>query len=208
MEEQNQSPTLLLTFVADNSASMQAGKLAELMPAFRNFAAGMTGNPNVEFELILFDTFAPAVAKSFDLPAVHPVSAGKMPFLGRAIDMAYKRLFEREAALTAEGKAVFRPWMFILSDGMTLDAMEESVNRLDSAERAGKLMYLPFRLSPKLISERLHYLDRTKHMIEIIPGHIADFFAFVAKMADLRRTLPADAPMKFSKSDFEGWALL
>lgn len=208
MEEQNQSPTLLLSFVVDNSASMQAGKLAELMPAFRDFATGMQERPDVEFELVLFDTFAPTVAKSFDSPKVNPVSGGKMPLLGRAIDLAGTRLFEREAALTAAERPVFRPWMFILSDGMTLDAMEESVNRLDSAERAGKLMYLPFRLSPKLLSDRLHYLDRTKHMIEIIPGHIADFFAFVAKMADLRRTLPADAPMKFSKSDFEGWAVL
>lgn len=208
MEEQNQSPVLLLTFVADNSASMQGEKLSELMPAFRDFAATMSHNSEVEFELILFDTFAPTVAKAFDSPEVRPVSGGKLPLLGRAIDMAGTRLFEREAALTAAGKPVYRPWMFILSDGMALDAVEESVNRLDSAERAGKLMYLPFRLSTKLLSERLHYLDRTKHMIEIIPGHIADFFAFVARMADLRRTLPTDAPMKFSKTDFEGWAVL
>lgn len=208
MEEQKQSPTLLLSFVVDNSASMQAGKLAELMPAFRSFAADMREKTHVEFELILFDTFTPAVAKAFDSPEIRPVSAGKLPLLGRAIDLSFARLTEREAKLTAAGSTVFRPWMFILSDGMTMDAMEDSVTRLEEAERAGKLMYLPFRLSQKLISERMQYLDRTKHMIEIIPGHIADFFDFAKKMIELRRTLPTETPMKFSKSDFEGWALL
>ena len=208
MEENNVTPKLLLSFVVDNSISMREGKMAELMPAFREFAAMMEACPHVEFELILFDQFAPTVAKEFASAEVQPVTAGKLPLLGRAIDLAADRIEARTAELAAAAVPVFRPWMFILSDGMTFDAMEESTDRLDLAEREGKPLYLPFRLSKEIYSERLQYLDRTKHMVEILSGHIGDFFDFAAKMAQLRGTMPSDATVKFSKSDFEGWAVL
>ncbi|MBE6702991.1 MAG: hypothetical protein E7585_06235 [Ruminococcaceae bacterium] len=207
MEEMTvKTPKLLLSFVVDNSASVKGERLGELMRAFRAFA---TEAPDfLEWELLTFDTFAPAVIKNFTAPDIAPVSAGRFPLLGRAIMTAADRLDARAKALREAGERVYRPWMFVLSDGFTVDAMEEVCARLERMEKAEELLYLPFKLSSQLTTERLQCMDRGKHMIEIVAGGVDGFFAFVKGMIDQRATLAPDAKVKFSKNDFEGWAVL
>ena len=103
---------------------------------------------------------------------------------------------------------LYRPWLFILSDGFAYDEMEEAVARLEKADRDGKLLYMPFKLRSKIYTDRLQCLDRTKHMIEIKNGAVGGFFDWVAKMAQMRLDTPPTGGIKFSKNDFEGWAVL
>ena len=79
---------------------------------------------------------------------------------------------------------------------------------LERAEREGELMYLPFKLSGGAVCDRVQALDRSKHLIRINEGCIESFFAFVLHMIGQRAALPLDEGVKFSKSDFEGWATL
>ena len=207
MEEKTMTPKLLLSFVVDNSASHKGERLGEWIRAFRAFGAELPAF--LEWELITFDTFSPTVVKSFEQKEIAPVSAARFPLLGRAIGTAIDRIEARAGALREAGEQVYRPWMFILSDGFTLDAMEETCTRLDELEKAEKLLCLPFRLSPTLQTERLQCLDRSKHMIEIAAdGGVEGFFAFVSRMIEQRAALAPDAGIKFSKTDFEGWAAL
>ena len=208
MEESVKKPKLLLSFVMDNGVSVSGEKLRAMMSGFRNFFAATAENTDLETELICYDTFAPRVVKSFVSPEVLPVGGGKFPLFARATDLALDRLFAREAEWKEKGEETARPWLFLLSDGMTLDETEAVVARMDTAEREGKLMVLPFRLSPKLRSARMQCLDRTKHMIEILDGHIPEFFSFVSEKIRAREELPASTAIRFSKTDFEGWALL
>ncbi|MBQ9099448.1 MAG: hypothetical protein IJY50_08505 [Clostridia bacterium] len=208
MENMEKTPRLLISFVTDNSASMEGERLGALVAAFRAFAERMKGNPIVEWELLTFDTFAPAVVKSFESDTVAPVAGERFPLLGRAVLTAAQRLHDRVGALKQQGHHVFRPWMFILSDGFTMDAMEEAAVKLDGLEKNGELLYLPFRLSKELTTERLQCLDRNKHMIEILPEGIDGFFAFVERMIEQRAALAPDVGVKFAKTDFEGWAVL
>lgn len=200
-------PKLLLSFVIDNSASHKGERLGTWIRAFRAFGASLPDF--LEWELITFDTFAPAVVKSFADTEIAPVSAARFPLLGRAVGTAIDRIEARANALREGGEEVFRPWMFILSDGFTVDAMEEICARLEKLEKEEKLLYLPFRLSPALQTERLQCLDRSKHMIEIAAeGGVEGFFAFVSRMIEQRAALAPDVGVKFSKNDFEGWAAL
>ena len=199
---------LLISFVADNSASMKSDRLRTLMGAFRQFAQKVADQSNLEWELLTFDTFSPAVVKSFESGELLPVSAGRFPLLGRAALTAADRLSARVKALRDAGETVYRPWMFLLSDGFTMDNMDEAAARLDRMEQSGELLYLPFKLSPKLATERLQILDRNKHMIEIKEGQIESLFSFVLRMIEQRATLAPDVGIKFAKSDFEGWAVL
>lgn len=211
MEEKmttGQAPRQLISFVIDNSASVGKEKLSALMGGFRAMAAPEAQDPTLEWELSAFDAFAPAVVKPFDQNEIAPVYAKRIPLLGRAVLAAADRLCARVAALQKEGVPVYRPMLFILSDGFTLDDTEEMVSRLDAMEHAGEVTYLPFKLSPKLYTERMQSLDRVKHMIKIKEGHIPEFFSFVASLVEQRRALSPDAGLKFKKSDFEGWAEL
>lgn len=208
MEESVKKPKLLLSFVMDNGVSVSGETLGALMSGFRAFFAETAENGGLETELICYDTFAPRVVKSFASPEVLPVKDGKFPLFARATDLALDRLFAREAEWKGKGEETARPWLFLLSDGMTLDETESVVARMDAAEREGRLTVLPFRLSPKPLSGRMQSLDRTKHMIEILEGHIPDFFGFVTAKLRARDEAPAGGAARFAKNDFEGWALL
>lgn len=202
------APRQLFSFVIDNSASVSKEKLSALMGGFRAMITPEAAVPGFEFELSCFDAFAPGVVKPFEKNEISPVYAGRIPLLGRAVLAAADRLCARVEALRAEGVELYRPMLFILSDGFTLDDTEEMVSRLDAMEHAGEVTYLPFKLTKKLYTERMQSLDRVKHMIEIKEGHIPDFFGFVSSLIEQRQALAPEVGLKFKKSDFEGWAEL
>ena len=208
MEESVKKPKLLLSFLLDNGVSIPGEKLGALMSGFRSFFAATAENTALETELICYDAFEPCVIKSFVSPEVLPVAGGKLPLFARAAELALDRLLAREAEWKKKGEEVRRPWLFLLSDGMTLDEPDAVVARIDAAEREGKLTVLPFRLCAGPCSERMQCLDRTKHMIGIVEGHIPQFFDFVAAKVRETEEQPADTAVRFSKTDFEGWALL
>ena len=198
----------LVSFVLDNSASVSKEKLSALMAGFRRLAADKDKYPAMEWELLSFDTFAPALIKGFEAQEIHPVRAGRMPLLGRAMQIAAKRLTARAAALEKEGMVPYRPWLFVLSDGFTFDEPAVVAAELDALEKSGKILYLPFRLSPKLYNERMQAMDRVKHMITVKQGGIESFFTFFAALLARRAEAGGDGALKFRKNDFEGWAEL
>ena len=205
-ENMVKTPKLLLSFVVDNSASVPGEKLGELMRAFRAFGSELPAF--LEWELLTFDTLTPAVVKRFDSAEIAPVSANRFPLLGRAVQLAADRTEARCRALQEAGETVYRPWIFLLSGGFTADAMEEVTARLDAMEKKDELLYLPFKLTERLATERLQCMDRSKHMIEILPEGVEGFFAFVKGMIAQREALPPETGVRFSKTDFEGWAVL
>ena len=209
MEETMQStPKLLISFVVDNSASVDTAHLQDVVQAFEGFAAQAAENKDLEWELITFGDFTPTVIKAFDAEASVAIAQKGFPLLARATAFAVDRVQARAAALNEAGCPTHRPWVFLLSDGFTADNMAEIAARLDSMERGGQVMYLPFKLRRKLYTERLQALDRNKHMIEIKEGGLQGFFDFLWRMIEQRATLASDVGIKFAKSDFEGWAEL
>ena len=198
----------LVSFVLDNSASVSKEKLSALMGGFRRLAAEGEKYPGMEWELICYDGFAPAVIKSFHSAEILPVRAGRMPLLERAMQSAAARLVARAEELEKEGKEPYRPWLFVLSDGFTFDDPAAVATELDTWEKAGKILYLPFRLSQKLYNERMQALDRVKHMITVKEGGIESFFGFFAELLARRAQAGEEGALKFRKNDFEGWAEL
>jgi len=198
----------LVSFVLDNSASVSKEKLSELMGGFRRLAADAAKYPMLDWELLCFDGFAPTVIKSFEKTEILPVRAGRMPLLGRAMQAAAERLLSRYAVLEKEGKNPYRPWLFVISDGFTFDEPAEAATMLDGWEKEGRVVYLPFKISPKLYNGSMQAMDRVKHMITVKQGGIESFFAFFASLLDRRAQSGGDAALKFSKNDFEGWAEL
>ena len=103
------APRQLVSFILDNSASCSKETLSALMGGFRRFAADpAAANVRLEWELISFDTFEPAVCKSFDAPDIAPVRAGRMPLLGRAIELAADRVEARDGFADCFGARLLR----------------------------------------------------------------------------------------------------
>lgn len=198
MSEMNKQ---LVSFVLDNSASLPREKLTALMSGFRRLASEEQKHPMLEFELLTFDGFAPAVVKSFTDGEIGPVRAGRMPLLSRALQTAAERL-ERRAKETG---TPYRPWLILLCAGFAFDESAELVTRL---EEEGKVIYLPFKLSPVLHTARMQATDRVKHMITIKEHGIDGFFAFFEELLTRREQAGEEGGLKFRKNDFEGWGEL
>lgn len=207
MEEEKKAPKLLLSFVLDNSTALSKEQLEQLMLAFRAFETSMAAHSATELELIVFDTFTPRVAKAFEGGETARVPRGKMPLLSRSIELCAARIRARIAALNAEGVPYYRPWMFVLSGGLTLEPTEKAALLIDSAERAGEFLCLPFLLSADMC-DNLKDLERIKHMICVDEAHYTDLFAFVCRMVERREATDLGTGVKFDRSDFEGWAVV
>ena len=192
----------LVSFVLDNSASVSKEKLSALMGGFRRLATAAAQYPELEWELLSFDGFAPAVIKSFDSAEILPVRAGRMPLLGRAMQTAAQRLSARAEALEKDGKTPYRPWLFVLSDGFTFDEPAVVAGMLDAWEKEGKMLYLPFRISERLYNDSMQAMDRVKHMIAVKEGGIESFFNFFTALLARRTEAGHEGALKFSKNDF------
>ncbi len=197
MSESNKQ---LVSFVLDNSASLPREKLAALMGGFRRLAA-KTDPDALEWELLTFDGFAPAVVKSFEDKEIAPVRAGRMPLLSRAIECAAERLYARAEEL----QGAHLPWLILLCTGFAFDEAATLVTRLEEERR---VIYLPFKLSPTLHTARMQAMDRVKHMITIKEDGIDGFFAFFEELLARRAQAGAEGGLKFRKNDFEGWGEL
>ena len=189
----------LVSFVLDNSASLPREKLAALMSGFRRLASA--AHPMLEFELLTYDGFAPAVVKSFEDKEIAPVRAGRMPLLSRALQVAAERL---EARAKQTGTP-YRPWLILLCAGFAFDESAELVTRL---EGEGNVIYLPFKLTPTLYTARMQATDRVKHMITIKEDGIDGFFTFFDGLLARREQAGEEGGLKFRKNDFEGWGEL
>jgi glycerol uptake operon antiterminator len=53
-----------------------------------------------------------------------------------------------------------------------------------------------------------HSRESQPDMIEILPGKLNGFFDFLYRIIEQRAALSPDTGIKFSKTDFEGWAVL
>ena len=194
MSESNKQ---LVSFVLDNSAALSKEKLSALMSGFRRLAAQT--NSTLEWELLTFDGFSPAVAKGFCDTEIRPVRAGRMPLFSRAIQEAAERLGARAAEL----QCTHLPWLIVLCAGFAFD---DPVTVVTELEEKRAVVYLPFKLSPTLHTERMRAMDRVKHMITIKEDGIDGFFAFFEEL--LARRAGGEGGLKFRKNDFEGWGEL
>lgn len=191
----------LLGVVLDNSAALPKEKLAALMSGFRHLLTQAENFPMLDWELLTFDGFAPAVAKSFEQNEIQPVRAGGMPLVGRALECAAERLLTR----AKETQTPYRPWLILLSAGFCFDEPAAAVARLEGEEQ---LIYLPFRLGTAIHNERMQAADRIKRMIAIKEDGIDGFFAFLETLLTRRTQGGEDTALKFRKNDFEGWGEL
>jgi len=129
-------PTYL---VIDASASM-ARHEATLNSALRMLHAKLAGSPRVsEFvlmSLIVFSSDAFVVLPMTDLenvPSMPEVTCNNGTNYGKAFDLVRERIDIDVPALIAQGKAVLRPAMFFLTDGMPGDRdWETAFQRLAS----------------------------------------------------------------------------
>lgn len=203
---------LLISFVLDNSAAVQGNRFEKIKAALTKYFEKMSVNSvnNIELEIVVFDEFAPVVYKSFkdSVENVSNLEMFKMPFLGKAINLAMDNLLQRVEYYKNLEVPLYKPWLFVLSDAYSFDDLEGPANRLKTAVGEGQILYMPFILSQKKIPHNIEPLMTTKRFMRIKDNAYDLFFDWFYNMSVKRATTKLGDSVKFDRSGFEGWAIL
>ena len=136
----------------DTSGSMKGERIEELSAGLRAFKAEILKDTvaasRVDLCVMTFDSDVNVVkdfgsVESFDPPEL---TAQHQTFLGTGILDAINRIEERKETYKAMGIPYYRPWLFVISDGLPegeeADVLEEAKARLKRVkDRGGVVVY-------------------------------------------------------------------
>ena len=205
-------PRLLISIVVDNSAATQGEKFELIKASLNDFCklVSTSSAKNIEVEIIAFDEFTPKALKKFSDKnySADSLQAFKMPFLGKALDMAIKDIQDRVDFFKEHEVETYKPWLFLLTDAYSFDDIDVVIPHLRKILEKKEVLYMPFLLSQKNIPQTIEDLARTKKFMRIKDQSYDAFFKWFFEMAEKRAQTEIDTPVRFDRSGFEGWAVL
>ncbi len=205
-------PRLLVSIVVDNSAATQGERFEAIKASLNEFCKLVKSSSakNIEIEIIAFDEFTPKVLKSFsdENYSQDSLQAFKMPFLGKALEIAIKNIQDRVNYFKDHEVETYKPWLFLLTDVYSFDDVDQVIPQLRRVLEKKEILYMPFILSQKNIPQNIEELARTKKFMRIKDHSYDAFFDWFFKMAEKRAQTDIDTPVRFDRSGFEDWAVL
>jgi uncharacterized protein YegL len=165
---------------------------------------------NVEYELVSYEDFSPRVLKKFSDEEVNInlLTAGKIPFLGRAINLAIDDLEKRVNQLKEVETKLYKPWLIVLTDGQSFDDTNQVSDRIKVMNSYGDILFIPFALSTSDISDKLDSLSKLKFFIKVGENKYSYFIKWILELIVSRLTTPLNENVKIEKNSFDGWAIL
>ena len=146
-------PVVLLV---DTSASMSGEPIRELNQGLMAFQKALQSDllllNRADVSIISFDTevhvrmgFRPA--EQYEAPTLKP---GALTSMNQGIIKALDEIEDRKRLYKQQGVKYYRPWLFVLTDGLpTDDSFEsEAVQRMRRAIENKRLNYLPMGIGP------------------------------------------------------------
>ena len=143
----NPEPRCAVVLALDVSGSMAGQPIAELNAGLKELAQALKADKlaslRVELAMVTFGgsltiiDFVPADA--FQPPNL--IANGSTP-MGAAVQKALALLHERKDTYKRNGLDYFRPWLFLITDGVPTDVWETAADRArDEEERKGVSVY-------------------------------------------------------------------
>lgn len=134
------------SLVLDNSYSMHGTKIDQLNRAIVDFQNSLSRDllalKRVEISVV---TFGPVrVAQPFttvDRLAMPALVADNDTPMGEAVTTALKLIEDRKASYRQAGVPYFRPWMFLLTDGIPTDDISAACRAVQRAEASKSLAF-------------------------------------------------------------------
>lgn len=142
---------VLAVLLVDTSGSMQGGAIEELNRGLEEFGKALKDDQlaygRAEVCIISFNSsvsvevgFRPAA--NYEAPIM---KAGGLTCLNEAIEVGLDAIESRKAEYKVQGVSYYRPWLFVLTDGVATDTERENATkeRLRTAIEKKKVMYMP-----------------------------------------------------------------
>lgn len=204
------SHRLAVYFIMDNSPALSKNDLLDFLDGV-NTVIDKQEIPLKSKELHLsifgFNGFEPMkIYDSFEnISSIETINVQRFPLLGRTISMAAKDLNAKLKGLTD----FHTPWVFIITSGLSVDALTSTHHDLEQVKESYGLRYMPFLLNTRRYQNNNAITNhfQNKSPLVIAEGKMAEFFAWFNDDITKRLATPAAQAIKSNKELIQGWAV-
>lgn len=200
---------LLVHLMIDTSASVEGTKRDAFESAMNNFleyVANTFHAAALEIAITCYDDFEPQRLSAFttveskvDLPYE------RFPLLGRTLFNVLSNVEKRVNELIIDNQSYYKPWIIILSDGISYDKADDALNKFSSMDFAVKPVMFPFLLSSNKVNENARTFEHHKHFVEIRDHRYNQMFQWLGDLIKTRLNTPVDQKMTLNKSQMLEW---
>ena len=143
---ENPEPRCPCLLLLDTSGSMSGAKINELNNGLRTFEDALRSDTmaakRVEVAVLSFGPVQtvqpPVTADAFQAPTL--IASGDTP-MGAAIKAAIDILSERKMAYRSNGIGLFRPWIFLITDGAPTDDVTSATAMIREGEASKSFVF-------------------------------------------------------------------
>ena len=205
---ENRCPVVL---VLDNSGSMGGQPIRQLNEGLQFFRdelfADSLASKRVDVAIVTFGPvrleadftsvqtfFAPTLSAAADTP------------MGAAIENAINLLTERKKAYRANGIAVYRPWIFLITDGAPTDSIERATQLVHEGEASKSFMF--FAVGVENANMEVLRKIAVREPLKMKGLQFRSLFQWLsASLSTISKSHPDDLPPLPNPTAPSGWAV-
>jgi uncharacterized protein YegL len=179
---------LACVLLLDTSYSMSGTPIESLNQALQDFKEKVSmdemAQKRVDVAIIEFNSSARVVQDFTPISQMTPVTlqATGATAMGEGINMAIDMVKERNRFYNSLGTPVFKPWIFMITDGAPTDDIESAISRIQEEERKGshgKLKFFALGISTGYDKNTLFRL--TKRVMELKDTDFSGIFNWMSE---------------------------
>jgi uncharacterized protein YegL len=147
-EDEGGEPRCAVVLLLDTSGSMQGEPIAQLNAGLQQFRQALTDDDlaarRCEVAVVTFGggvTVIQDFAVASALPALAPLQASGETPMGAAINRAIDMIASKKQQYRSEGRAQYRPWVFMVTDGQPTDDYSGALARVHQGEHSKSFMF-------------------------------------------------------------------
>ena len=182
-----QEAHLACVLLLDTSGSMQGDSIASLNRALREFKDKVSmdemAQKRVDIAIIEFNSEARLVQDFTPISQMKPITlkADGLTAMGAGINKAIDMVKDRNRFYNSLGTPVYKPWIFMITDGAPTDNIENAARRIQEEESKGTHGKLKFFALGVAGYDRATLFKLTERVMELSDTDFTGIFNWISE---------------------------